>query len=71
MHTLLQIITKLYPDIFEQEHGGALAQIGKAVANNIKDDKNYVTREEAEAFYEALLQVANCQLEGSRIKKCG
>lgn len=66
MNAVLQIIAKLYPDIFEEEHGGALAQAGRAIVDKIRDDEKYVTRKEAEAFYTALLEVANGKLRGTK-----
>ena len=57
MNSVLQIIAKLYPDIFEGQ-SDELATAGQVIVDKIKEDHKYVTEEEAEAFYTALLGVA-------------
>ncbi|XWN35186.1 MAG: ubiquitin carboxyl-terminal hydrolase family protein [Roseivirga sp.] len=54
MNSVLQVIARLYPDIFSRK-SSALAQAGKALVDAIKDHKRDATREEAEAFLDALV----------------
>ncbi len=61
MNSVLQIIAKLYPDVFASQ-ASPLAQAGQVIVNKIKDDQEHVTREEAEAFYTALLNEAQGKL---------
>jgi len=58
MNSVLQIIAKLYPDIFRNQNS-ALARAGQVIVDKIRDDKDFVTREEAEAIYTALLNEAS------------
>jgi ubiquitin C-terminal hydrolase len=55
MNAGLQIIAKFYPDTFDGKTD-PLAEAGRAIVANIKDDQNPVTSEGAEKFYEALLE---------------
>jgi uncharacterized UBP type Zn finger protein len=54
MNSVLQIIAKLYPDTFAGK-ADSLAQAGQKIVERIKNDQDYVIRDEAEAFYTALL----------------
>ncbi len=60
MNSVLQIIAKLYPDIFAGS-ADSLAQAGQVIVKKIRDDQDYVTREEADAFYTAFLAVTPFQ----------
>jgi Ubiquitin carboxyl-terminal hydrolase len=55
MNAVLQIIAKLYPSAFDGKNQ-PLAKAGQVIVKKIKDDQGRVTREEAEAFYAALLK---------------
>ena len=57
MNSVLQIIVKLYPNLFEGSNS-PLAQAGQVIVDKIKDDQDYVTQEEAEAIYTELLNEA-------------
>jgi len=57
MNSILQIIAKLHPNIFEGSDS-PLTQAGQVIVNKIRDDKDFVTKEEANAFYTPLLKVA-------------
>jgi Ubiquitin carboxyl-terminal hydrolase len=57
MNAVLQIVAKLYPHVFD-EGTDPLAEAGKSIVAKIKDDRGFVTREEAEVFYRALLSEA-------------
>ena len=52
----LQIIAKLYPDTFDGQQS-PLAIAGRAIIDKIKDDKDHVTVEEAQAFYDSFLNL--------------
>ena len=65
MNSVLQIIAKLYPDIFEGKDD-ALAKAGQVIVDKIKDDQDYVTEEDAEVFYTALLNEAQGKLTRGR-----
>jgi ubiquitin C-terminal hydrolase len=54
MNSVLQIIAKIYPDTFAGK-ADSLAQAGQKIVERIKNDQDYVIRDEAEAFYTALL----------------
>ncbi len=57
MNAVLQIIAKLYPNVFSAQ-GSNLAKAGQVIVDKIKDDKGDVIGKEAEAFYTALLEEA-------------
>ena len=57
MNAVLQIIAKLYPNIFAGK-ANSLAETGQVIVNKINDDNDYVTSNEAEAFYTELLKAA-------------
>jgi hypothetical protein len=65
MNAVLQIIAKLYPNTFAGK-SGALAAAGQAIIDKIKNDQDYVTRAEAEAFYTELLNAAQGKLTRGR-----
>jgi ubiquitin C-terminal hydrolase len=65
MNAVLQIVAKLYPSAFDGNNE-PLAKAGQVIVNKIKDDQSYVTREEAEAFYEALLAAPSSQFTRGR-----
>ena len=56
MNAVLQIIAKLYPDVFANAHSD-LTKAGQVIVNKIKDDQDYVTEDAAEAFYDAFLNI--------------
>jgi ubiquitin C-terminal hydrolase len=65
MNAVLQIIAKLYPSAFDGKNQ-PLAKAGQAIVKKIKDDQDYVTREEADAFYTALLAAPSSKFTKGR-----
>jgi hypothetical protein len=61
MNSVLQIIAKLYPNVFSGQRGN-LARAGQVIVRKIKDDQEYVTIGEAEAFYKAFSSEASPSL---------
>jgi hypothetical protein len=57
MNAVLPMIAKLYPDIFDGK-AYPLAAAGKVIVDKIKDHPGHVIKEEAEEFYETLLNAA-------------
>jgi ubiquitin C-terminal hydrolase len=65
MNSVLQIIAKLYPSAFDGNNE-PLAKAGQVIVKKIKNDQDYVTMEEADTFYTALLAASSSQFARGR-----
>jgi uncharacterized UBP type Zn finger protein len=64
MNVVLQIIAKLYPDIFDGKND-PLAEAGRAIVAKIKDDQDVVISGEAKAFHTELRE-ANAEFKAGK-----
>ncbi len=65
MNSVLQIIAKLYPNIFEGKDSD-FNRAGQVIVNKVKSDQDYVTVGEAWVVYTALLDVAKGKFKKGR-----